>query len=209
MSTISEEQKALETETISLADFAALEEVDTPQPQKALKTLRLSKDPSLISLFTTTGKQVKVYYFDDLGEGQGGYVHAVGQDCPAAKAGFVAKTFMLLPILDRISGEVSVLRIPLAQGAGKLLTELQKFLGPNSCGDDVVEIIKSDNWSYDVKCVSQQPPTPEEIRKVQAATDWLASGEMDITSVYPRFSAEQMADIPKVRATSKLKGLES
>lgn len=209
MNDFSSELSAQSDDFISLADFAALEEIDTPQPQQALKTLRLSKDPSLISLFTTTGKQVKIYYFDDLGEGQGGYVHAVGQNCPAAKAGFVAKTFMLLPVLDRISGEVAVLRIPLAQGAGKLLTELQKFLEPSSCGDDVIQITKPDNWSYDVKCVSQQPPTPEEIRKVQAVTDRLASGEMDITSVYPRFSAEQMADIPKVRATSKLKGLES
>ena len=209
MSTIVEEPLVQEETSISLADFAALEEIDTPKPQKSLKTLRLSKDPSLISLFTTSGKQVKVYYFDDLGEGQGGYVHAVGQDCPAAKAGFVAKTFMLLPVLDRVSGDVAVLRIPLAQGAGKLLTELQNFQGPEKSGDDVIQIVKPDNWTYDVKCVSSQRPTPSEIRTVNGVKDQLASGEMDITSVYPRLSKEQMADIPKVRATSKLKGLES
>lgn len=102
------------TPTISL--FDAIAEADDTGKGDVLGFVRIGTDASFKCVFTADAVPVSAHYLPATDTWDGTYAQCLGEDCPACKAGILRSDYLLLPVVDRVEGQVKVLRITRKKG---------------------------------------------------------------------------------------------
>lgn len=179
------------TATISLLDVIA--EPDESGARAVLETLRIGADASFVSLFTGDVAPLSYHYLERDGDWDGTYAQCLGAECPACKAGLTKTDGLLLPVMDRLDGRVKVMRITRQKGPGKLLTELGQILAMPNRDRLVVRITRDRNYVNHVAIEAEESIDPDLAQAVATFMEKVESGVIEIPSVIPFFSAEEMA----------------
>lgn len=192
--------------TISLEAFGASEEATEEKEQSSIRIMSIGKDAAYLGLFTKDGFRAKVHWIKEAPGWEPGFVHCLGDDCPACKAGLQTSNYILLPVLDRITAEVSLLRVSSVRGPGKLVTELGKVLGLPELENAIIKISRENRYNYKVDVVGEAEHDPDAIRAVQKFKEQVAAGLSDPLSSITTMSAEEMADHPHIEKILRLQG---
>ena len=178
-------------QTVALTDW--LTAADESEGGGALSVLRLSNEPAYASLFTDNGVPATAHYLERTESWVGGYVHCLGDDCPACLAQIDRKRFLLIPAVDLTDACVKVIRVPAEKGPGKLVTELVKILCLENRAEIVTKITRSRNFTYQVDPHRQDTLNPDVAAAIKRFLERLEDGAIDIASVIARVPAEEIA----------------
>ena len=143
-----------------------------------LNTVRLGEDPTRLICFTTEYEEVVLHFERD--PSVNNFVVCPGSDCPNCELGERADRAWLLPVLDVMTGKVSVLRIPQRRGLGTLRSCLTPHLHAPSLHEKVLVIRKSKLNHHSVESrprneIAGADETIEEFEKRRSAGLQLAS----------------------------------
>lgn len=196
-----------DTSIISLESFCIEEELSDASGPRALEILRVGRDATYVSFFTSDGVPVTAHYLEQAEDWEPGYVQCLGQDCPACNAGMASSRFLLLPIVDRIMGRVAILRVPAQKGPGKLATEIMKVLALPNREDVVAKISRDGKYTYVVEAKPAPDHDPEVVRVVQDFTKLHEKGEIDLATSVTNVPAEEMITHPRLARKLALEGL--
>ncbi len=169
--------------------------------------LRISNTASYVSFFTGDGVCVDAHYLEEAEDWSAGYVQCTGDGCPACAAGINRNRFLLLPVVDRVEGKVKLLRVPAQKGSGKLLTEIMKILGLENRDEVIAKITREGRYAYLVEPKPAPELDPEIRRAVQRFNELIDDGGIDLTDSVTRFTADEMADHPKIAQRLRLEGV--
>lgn len=183
-------------DTISLLDVIA--QTDDGDTGATLDVIRIGTDANFISLFTQDVVPVPAHYLEATDNWAGTYARCLGDKCPACQAGLNKTNYLLLPVLDRLEGAVKVLRITHQKGPGKLLTELGQVLAMPDRDRLVVRITRNRNYVHQLAIESETDLDPDLAAVVGTFIEKVEQGTLDISSVIPLFSVEDMATHEKI-----------
>lgn len=193
--------------TINWDDFCASGEEPSGGGSVPPRILSISKDAAYVGFFTKNGVQVSSHYLQEADGYVSGYVHCLGDDCPACQAGLKKSQFLLMPVYDHLAGEIALLRISTIKGAGKLATELGKVLSLPEPDKVIAKITRSDRFNFTVDAMPNNQHDPEAIRKVQEFKTSLDNGTIDLISSVTRMPTNEMAEHPRIAKTLQLEGM--
>lgn len=194
------------TNTVSWDEFSSATEELAATTVAQPRILNVGKDAAYVSVFTKNGVPVQTHYIEEADGFTAGYVHCIGEGCPACRAGFKPSQFLLLPVFDHITGEVAILRISTARGAGKLLTEIGKIMNLPNPDNYIAKISRPDRYTYGVEIKTRSEADPDAIRKVQAFNAQYNNGEIDLAASITKMSASEMTEHPRIAKTLQLEG---
>jgi len=189
---------------VSLTDWATeTERDDVPSP---LVVLNISPtEPAYVSLFTDEGPAVTTHYLEGTDTSFGGYVHCLGQDCPACAAQTYRKRFVLLPVADLTDARIKILRVPSDKGPGKLLTEIVKVLGlPNRA--EIITKINRKAYQYIVEAHRQDALSPDVAAAIKRFAEQLSANVVDLRSVVAHMAASEMRQHERIARRLELEG---
>lgn len=194
------------TNTVSWDEFSSASEELAATTVAQPRILNVGKDAAYVSMFTKNGVPVQTHYLEEADGFTAGYVHCIGEGCPACRAGLKPSEFLLLPVFDHITGEVAILRISTARGAGKLLTEIGKVMNLPNPDNYIAKISRPDRYTYSVEIKTRSEADPDAIRKVQAFNAQYNNGEIDLAASITKMSASEMTEHPRIAKTLQLEG---
>lgn len=206
MSTETRPAEQATTTVISLDAFCAEAESDAEASGPKLEILRIGRDASYISFFTTDGVPVAAHYLEEAEDWAPGYVQCTGDGCPACRAGLQASRFLLLPVVDRVQGRIALLRISAQKGPGKLVTEIGKILGLPDRENIVAKITRDGRYNYTVEPRPAPEHDPEIVRAVQRFVEQAAAGEIDLAASIATVLAAELAKHPRIARALALEG---
>jgi hypothetical protein len=190
---------------VSLTDF--VNEPAQDESRSALTVLSLRrKETNYVRLFTDQCADVAVHYLKETDTWAGGYVHCLGQNCPACAARFNPIRQLLLPVADLEDGRVKVLRMPAEKGPGKLVTEIAKVLNLPNRADFVVRITLTADRIYVVEVVREEPLDPDIRAAIKQFDQQAKAGVVDIASVVTRIPASEMREHEGIAKRLELEG---
>jgi hypothetical protein len=194
------------TMMMSLVAFGEDEE-QAAQAGGIPEMLRISNTASYVSFFTGDGVRVDAHYLEEAEDWSPGYVQCTGDGCPACAAGINRNRFLLLPVVDRVEGKVKLLRVPAQKGPGKLLTEIMKIIDLENRDEVIAKITREGRYAYLVEPKPAPELDPEIRRAVQRFNELIDDGGIDLTDSVTRFTADEMADHPKIAQRLRLEGV--
>jgi hypothetical protein len=189
---------------VSLTDWATA--TDKDDSQSSLSVLKLSTEPVFVSLFTDQGADVTTHYLEYTETWAGGYVHCLGEGCPACAAQIDRKRFVLLPMADLTDAKIKILRVPSEKGPGKLLTEILKVLSLASRADIVTKISRTKGFQYLVEAHRQEALNPDVAAAIKRFVDQLKAKVIDLRSVVTSIPASEMAQHERIAKRLELEG---
>jgi len=190
---------------VSLTDWAVATDQDGSQP--SLTVLRISTEPSYVSLFTDQGADVTTHYLERTDSWSGGYVYCLGAGCPACAAQIDPKRFVLLPVADLTDARIKILRVPSEKGPGKLLTEILKVLSLANRAEIVTKISRTKGFQYIVDAVRQDALSADVAGAISRFVDHLAAKVIDLRSVVMSLTASEMTEHERIAKRLELEGL--
>lgn len=188
----------------SIDDLLYAEEEIADQP---LQTVWLKAEPSYLNIFTKDVLQVDAHYLKDDASLANGYYRCLGDDCPACKAELSKQYFLLMPVVDFVDATVKILRIPRQKGPGKLLTEIGKVTSLPDPSSVMSKIIKGRDNKYSVD-IKEHNPDGDIAAAVKRFQKQFEAGMVDIGSVVPELSREEIVSHTEVAKKLKLEGIE-
>jgi hypothetical protein len=186
--------------------FDVLSETSDEGANTALEVVRIGADAAFVSFFTDDVVPVSAHYLEGTDSWAGTYARCLGDGCPACRAGLTKTDYLLLPVVDRLEGAVKVLRITRQKGPGKLLTELGQVLSLPDRDGLVVRIVRNRNFIHSLSVESESQLDPDLVEAVRAFTERADSGVLDVASVMPSFTAEELATHERISKRLKLVG---
>ena len=188
----------------SIDDLLNAEEEIADQP---LQTVWLKAEPSYLNIFTKDVLPVDAHYLRGDAALANGYYRCLGDDCPACKAEFQTQHFLLMPVVDFVDATVKILRIPRQKGPGKLLSEIGKVTSLPDPSSVMTKIIKGSDNKYSVE-IRQHSPDGDIAAAVKRFQKQFNTGMVDIGSVVPEISKEDVASHAEVAKKLQLEGIE-
>lgn len=188
---------------VSLQHFLNEAEVETDH--KKLETFYIGTDASYFAMFTDKVIEVEAHYLKAAKDWLNTYARCLGEGCPACKAGVTAKKYLLLPVVDRIDNRVKIMRISNSKGPGQLLTELgAAFEMPDR--SNLTFSVSRENYVTKLEIFSDTDLDPEVARAVKEFEQHVSSGDVEISSVIPSYSADELITHDRIKKILDLKG---
>ena len=189
---------------VSLTDWAnATDQEDAPS---SLTVLKISREPIYVCLFTDQGANVTTHYLEQTETWTGGYIHCLGQGCPACAAQIERKRFVLLPVADLTDARVKILRVALEKGPGKLLTEMLKVLSLPNRAEIITKISRTGPYQYLVDAHRQDPLSPDVGAAIKRFRDQFNAKIIDLQSVITRLTDVEIAQNERIARRLALEG---
>ncbi len=192
--------------TISLDAFAMPDETSVEANASSLQIMSISNDAAYLGFFTKDGFPIEVHWMKEAPGWAPGFVHCLGDECPACKAGLKINRYILLPVLDRITAKVFMLRISTARGPGKLITELGKVLSLPEPEKAIVKVMREDRYTYSVEILGEAEHDPDAIRAVQQFKEQVETGTLDPLASVTSMAHDDMASHPHIEKILMLEG---
>jgi hypothetical protein len=197
-------EKSIGVMSKSIKDYLSI--ADAPDEMGKLELVRLSLEPSILSFFTDKVENESVHYIKATETWSAGYVQCCGDQCPACRVGIELKKNLLLPVLDRVTGRVKILRVPTQRGPGKLLTEIGNVLANDDPSQLVVQVVRRKDFTSQVTIQSAADFDPESAAAVKRFSDALEDGAIDVRAVAMAVSAEEMHQHEEIAKRLKFMG---
>ena len=193
--------------TISLEAFGAAEGTPDDAEPSSLRVLTVGRDDAYIGIITKEGFPVTAHFLDDSEGWPRGYVHCLGDECPACQAGMKPNSFIYLPVLELSTAQVALLRVSSLRGPGKLITELERVMDHPHIENLVLKVSREGSYVYSVHVVSEKEHDPDAIRAVQQFRSMLEAGSIEPTASVTKMPSKEMANHPRIQRILQLQGL--
>jgi hypothetical protein len=172
-----------------------------------LTSIRLDANERLVIPFTTQVLTVTLHYLE--APALSGYVHCLGHGCVLCRAGKNPDQRDLLPVFDVEEQQVGVLAVPPNLRPQALKPQLMPALRQLKEGKRLLLMIsRPDRARVQVSIQSLTDDLDDGADVIQRFRDQLEAGAVDLASVFPRLSNEELAGIPKVANALKAKGIK-
>jgi hypothetical protein len=171
-----------------------------------LSLIRVDANETLVVPFTTSMLRVKIHFLD--APAYRGYLHCGGDGCLLCRVGRRPDVRDLLPVYDAVARAVGVLPISESMRPQALRPQLAPVLRQLKQGGRLlVTLRKLDNVRFELGTVELPEDADDGADKVRAFKSRLESRQVDLAAVYPRLTAEELAEIPEVARAMLLKGV--
>ncbi len=166
-----------------------------------LEAVRLGQDEVIVVPFSQEGKMVQVHYCQE--PDIQGYVPCLGSGCILCKARRRLETRLLLPVYQPLEQRVGVLSISRSLRPRALWSQLGPVL---KAEQPMVVFIERDRDQFTVTAqeLTDDMDGGEEI-VAQFKAD-LEAGTVDLASVYPVRTNEQLREVPEIANRLRLRG---
>jgi hypothetical protein len=182
-----------------LKDFEAM-----PGGPPAFERVRIDASQVAIIPLTLEAEQLDLHYCrePDIND----YVACNGEDCHLCQIGREKTVRQLLPVYLPASGAVGVLPIPTSLRPRSLWPQLVNVLKDGL--RKVVFISRSQGDNYSVAAVPLQADVEDGAEVIEAFLEDRRKGAIQLDSVFPKVTNEQLAAIPEIERMLKLKGIK-
>jgi hypothetical protein len=190
------------------ADGLALWDSETATGEAGgLSVIRLDGNERLLIPFTTTMGRVTLHYVEY--PALRGYVHCSGADCLHCRLGRKQDVRDLLPIYDPVEKTVGVLPIGPNMRPQALRPQVAPILRRlrDEAVTPLIAIRRDDSVTFIVSELALPADADTGGVTIRAFVEKSEAGEIDLGSVYPRLSNEELASIPEVAMALQLKGI--
>lgn len=184
---------------INLVDFLS---GDAAESSQSLDELRLGPEPVMVIPFTKDIEVAKLHYETD--DSARGFIVCPGERCPACHLGNQPTTTGLLPLYSIEHQEVRVLRVPQKRSPGSLATHLLPLIASDDAGDKML-LIRRDGAKY----TAESRPLGEHADRGEAVIqDFIdvSRDQLPLSSAFVRMTADEYADVPRVRLKLEARG---
>jgi hypothetical protein len=173
----------------------------------AVEVVRLDANEKILVLFTlSVVPNVAVHYLDF--QSLRGFVSCTRNDCLLCRIGRKADERDLLPVYDSVARAVAVLAVSPSIRPGALRPQLGPALQRVNAGERVlVGITKLDQVRFAVATYDLPDDADDGADRIASFLDGFKRGEIDLASVYPVMTKEELAMVSEIAATMKLKGI--
>jgi hypothetical protein len=189
-------------------DGLSLWESESQGNQAALSLIRVDGNERLLIPFTSLMSRAEVHFVD--ASTVKSYFHCNRADCVLCRAGLWKDTRDLWPVYDLVDQAIGVLAITPNMRAGSLRSQLLPILRK---AKDVQERFLLSIRQEKQKFTLSTTPLPDDVEDGAARIDQfvkqLAAGEVDLGSVYPRYSNEELASIAEIATRLAVKGIKA
>ena len=171
-----------------------------------LEEIKIGRNPVCFALFMARGVPVRLHYEEH--ESHRGYHHCLSEAmCPVCLAGQKPTDFLLIPAYDFAAKRVGFVRASTAEGPHRLWSLLRVHIGQPGLAGSFFTAHRDDKNRYHLLVA----PIPHEADRGlplirQFLADWQAR-RVDLKAGYPTHAAEELAQIPAIRAYLELHGL--
>jgi len=169
-----------------------------------LDCIRVGSDEVVVVPFTQCADQVDLHFMK--GPEFNGYTLCNGSGCPACMAGISIISRFLFPVYDPTEGRVRVLPVPSSKSPHSLLPQLHR---ETIRGERVAIFInRADNQKYVVTSAALPEDARDGADEISEFLKKFESGEIDLTSVFPKIDNATMAALPSISRKLELKGIK-
>jgi hypothetical protein len=171
----------------------------------ALERVRLDASETAIIPFTAEAERVEIHYCKepDIND----YVICNGVDCFLCKIAREKTVRLLLPVYLPVSGVVGVLPVGTSLRPRSLWPQLAQVLKDGSRMAVFISRLQGD--SYTVAAEPLRDDVEDGAEVINAFRENRKKGTIQLDSVYPKVSNEQLAAIPEIDRMLKLRGIKS
>jgi hypothetical protein len=168
----------------------------TTQSPERLEVVRIGDKPMMLQIFTVDGDDGSFHWIDD--PSVNSYVPCPGAACPLCYLSDPPKVFQLLPTLVVEKKAVGVLMVSMARGPYSLGPQLMPHLDDANAQDKLFLISRArDKYTVQVRALGDRADRCLSVIQGFAKT---RDAGLNLLSAFPKLSAEQMAELPSVKA---------
>jgi hypothetical protein len=173
-----------------------------------LSAVRLDANERLVIPFTTALLRSQVHYFDSTAIQ--GYVHCLGSACLLCRLGRQVDVRDLLPVYDAVDKVVGVLPVSPNLRPNALRPQLMPILQRLNKEQRklLVGIRKPEKTRFIVAVYDLPEQVDDGADVILRFTDEFQAGRIDLGSVFPRLTNEELAAVPEVAAMMAMKGVK-
>jgi hypothetical protein len=170
----------------------------------ALERVRLDESETAIIPFTTEAEGLDLHYCKepDLTD----YIACNGKNCILCQIGRAKTTRHLLPVFLPASGLIGVLPVSPSLRPRSLWPQLAQALKDGSRKAIFVSRVQGD--SYTVTAVPLQDDVADGAEVIKTFLENHQKGTIELASVFPMVTNEQLAAIPEIDRMLKLRGIK-
>jgi hypothetical protein len=184
-----------------LTEFEAASSLD----RTALERVRLDASEIAIIPFTTVAEEIDLHYCKepDLTD----YIACNGKNCVLCQIGRAKTTRHLLPVFLPASGIIGVLPVSHSLRPRSLWPQLAQALKDGSRKAVFVSRVQGD--SYTVTAVPLQDDVEDGAEVIKTFLENHQKGTIELASVFPKATNEQLAAIPEIDRMLKLRRIKA
>jgi hypothetical protein len=182
---------------VNLLDMAATESVES-----FIELVRLGNDETAIIAFTPDSEEVDLHYCSETEIGS--YVICNGPDCILCRIGRKRDERLLLPVYLPAEERVGILPVSRSLRPFALLPQISNVL---KAAKPTVMFVARDGIKYTVSTTELQKDVEAGEAVIRRFVDDYEAGLHDLTTVYPRISNEELANIEAIGRMMALKGV--
>ena len=166
-----------------------------------LEVVRIGQDEVIVVPFCQSVKKVQVHYCQE--PDIQGYVPHLGSDCILCRAGKRLETRHLLPVYQPLDRLVGVLSVSLSLRPLALWPQLAPVL---KADQPMVVFIERDRDQFTVTAQELTDDMDSGEAIVEQFKAELEAGTVDLASVYPARTNDQLREVPEIANRLRLKG---
>jgi hypothetical protein len=180
---------------------------DDPFNNKVVLTLvELNGNEQLLAPFTTGRQEVWVHYRD--AEPHRGYLQCVGDTCPLCRLRNKRTKMCLYPVYDPVKRAVRLLPVSENERPGALLPALRMVLERVMNGERLlIGVCKADRTQFTIESYNWTTSLKEADERINTFKDAVKNGTATIGNLYMRLTVNELAALPDIAESLRLKGL--
>jgi hypothetical protein len=189
-----------------LTDAVAKWEGEAGHAPPALAEIRLDGNEHLLIPFCTEVGEAVTHYLDY--PSLRGYVRCNGEGCLLCRVGRQTELRDLLPVYDVIGGAVGVLPVSPNLRPHALRPQLTPVLRRLKANERVLLAVrKIDRTRYNVTTLPLPDDADDGADKILEFLEQFGAGAIDLGAIYQKLTDEELADVPEIATTLKVRGI--
>ena len=192
------------TNTISSTKMSinSLKAASTPEPvTTGIEAVRLTETPTPICLFSDQVEKATLHYLET--PEKRGYFRCNGAGCALCSAGNKPFTRILVPVYNLINREVEVLPMSEANNPHALLPQVLPVFDAT---EPTILMVSRQYSKYTVTLRPVLPNIDMGQSKIEAFNTAFDNGEIQLSSIYPTSTNQELAAIPSIQTMLLLNG---
>jgi len=170
-----------------------------------LKVVRLGRDETALIPFRSDGEVIPVHYCEE--PEVRGYVPCAGEGCLLCEIGRESEKRLLLPMYLPAQRTVEVLSLSMALRPGALLPQLADILDSEEPATMFVKRTTDNQFVVSTRTLKPDMDCGE--NAVQKFEEACAAGEIELASVYPARSRDQLRHVEAIAREMEIRGIEA
>jgi len=183
-------------------------EVEAARSPDSLPEIRLDANERFLVPFTTSVVTVQTHFLDL--PGHWGYVRCNGPDCVLCRVGRKQDSRDLLPVYDVIAKSVGVLPVSPSVLTESLKSQLLPALRQLKADKRVlIAVRKLDRTGFSVALLDLPEGADDGASEIARFLEAHAGGTVELARIYRQLSNQELAAIPEIATSMRLKGVSA